>query len=301
VESKYYSIKAASRMTGLTPDALRAWERRYKAVVPEREAKGRRLYSHDDIVRLELLKKASDNGHPIRLLAPLSNEQLQELLDEGPKAGRPDRSTDQIIEDLLDAINRYDVTQFERTLGWIAATLPVKELITHVLHPLLVEVGERWHEGRLSVAQEHTISSTLRNFIGAIIRLYPHHSTKHAIVFTTVSGERHEFGILMLYLYTASEGIRGHYLGPDVPPKEIANAAKETSSSVVALSSIYFGDDPQHLDRYRDLHRELEGQAEIWIGGAGASNVIENLPDVPMTLVHDLNDFERRIKLLEAQ
>src|SRR4051812_38490232 len=65
--------------TGLTPDLLRAWERRYGAVAPSRGPGGQRLYSDDDIERLRLLHVASRAGRSIGQIATLSNEALAEL------------------------------------------------------------------------------------------------------------------------------------------------------------------------------------------------------------------------------
>ena len=54
-----HPIRAAARLTGLSIDTLRAWQKRYKAVEPIRK-KGIRLYSDADIARLSLLREATE-------------------------------------------------------------------------------------------------------------------------------------------------------------------------------------------------------------------------------------------------
>jgi len=79
-----YRIGAVSRLTGISTDTLRMWERRYGVVEPHRAEKGNRLYTRDDISRLALIKRLVDAGHAIGTIANLSQEQLQERL--GPYA-----------------------------------------------------------------------------------------------------------------------------------------------------------------------------------------------------------------------
>lgn len=80
--SNSYRIGKVSKMTGITPDTLRVWERRYSAVEPERTQAGGRLYTTDDIERLKLIKKLIDNGDSISNLATLSQQQLQARASE---------------------------------------------------------------------------------------------------------------------------------------------------------------------------------------------------------------------------
>src|SRR5579872_1003976 len=76
-----FQIAAVSRMTGLSTDIIRAWERRYALVTPERSAAGVRLYSADDVSRLELAHAAVSLGHPIRRVAALSDDGIRSLID----------------------------------------------------------------------------------------------------------------------------------------------------------------------------------------------------------------------------
>ena len=73
-----YPIRAVSRLTGIGIDTLRAWERRYGAVTPTRDDRGR-MYTEADVARLRLLNGAVEQGHSIGRLAGLSNDQLRDL------------------------------------------------------------------------------------------------------------------------------------------------------------------------------------------------------------------------------
>ena len=77
-----YRIGAVSRLTGIPPDTLRVWERRYDLVTPMRSEGGGRLYSQEDVTRLSVIKRLVDSGHAIGTIAELSMEQLRERLAE---------------------------------------------------------------------------------------------------------------------------------------------------------------------------------------------------------------------------
>lgn len=77
-----YKIGAVSKLTGISPDTLRIWERRYAAVTPLRSAGGGRLYTAEDIARLKLIRRLVDQGDSIGVVAALSHDELQARLDE---------------------------------------------------------------------------------------------------------------------------------------------------------------------------------------------------------------------------
>jgi DNA-binding transcriptional MerR regulator/methylmalonyl-CoA mutase cobalamin-binding subunit len=297
---KKYSVKAVSQMTGITPDTLRAWERRYQAVTPEREPGGRRSYNDDAVKRLQLLKKVVDLGHAIGMVANLPSAQLKELLDSNG-SGRPTgRPAETLLNQLMTAVQSYDMSEFDRIIGFTAATMSSREFALDVVRPLLCRIGDRWYEGNLSVAQEHAVSAALRHLLGSMLRMHPSRPDRPGILFATVSGERHEFGILLLCLLAAGEGFRCHYLGPDLPATEVAKAATELQATVVGLSLVYVQDPTDVVRQVALIANALPDTIELWIGGRGAEAVAPLLPQELSIHVADVADFERRLALLNA-
>ncbi len=82
-----YKIGKASKLTGISTDKLRTWERRYEAVSPIRSDAGGRLYGYDDILRLKLIKTLIDSGDSISNVATLSLEELQSRVAEETHVG----------------------------------------------------------------------------------------------------------------------------------------------------------------------------------------------------------------------
>lgn len=81
-EKQAYRIGAVSKLTGISPDTLRVWERRYQVVEPTRTEKGGRLYSREEVSRLVKIKALVDQGHAISTLVSLTDEQLHERLSD---------------------------------------------------------------------------------------------------------------------------------------------------------------------------------------------------------------------------
>lgn len=75
-----FRIGAVSRQTGVPTETLRAWERRYNVVEPQREGGHSRLYSQEDIDRLSLIKQLVDSGFAIGTIAHLSMAELQDKI-----------------------------------------------------------------------------------------------------------------------------------------------------------------------------------------------------------------------------
>ena len=293
-----YSIKAASQITGITPDTLRAWERRYGAITPERTETGRRYYSDAEIKRLQLLKMCSDRGHAISMLSALANEDLGDLIAKSSEPSVSEQAHGSLVSRLIENVIEDDLAAFEQGLGLAATSLSTRELINNVFFPLLQMIGERWYAGELSVAQEHAVSSNLRNLVGAMIRMFPHRVGGPSIVFTTLSGERHEFGILLLSLLAASEGFSTHYIGPDLPVDEIVRTARSTKSDVVALSIVNPVNSNGAAKRIRDLRQQLGTSTKLWVGGAGAEGIRGDLSGEGIGFMRSSLDFEHALATL---
>ena len=194
-----YPIRAVSKLTGIPIDTLRAWERRYAAVTPTRDGRGR-MYTEADVTRLRLLNGAVEHGHSIGGLAGLSNEHLRDLC-AAPAAVAPPTAVSTgwppiDTTAILTALRDYDALGLDQELSRLAVVLRPLDLLQDVLMPVLTQVGDEWHRGRARIAHEHLMSSTMRNLLGAFLRLYARRETSVRLLFATPAGERHEIAML---------------------------------------------------------------------------------------------------------
>lgn len=262
-----HPIAAVARMTGLSIDTLRAWERRYGLVRPARDEAGVRRYSERDVARLELARAATALGHPIRWVAKLSDDELRGVV-RGAPAPSSSETAEPTVRAVLEQLGRYDVAQAERTLNAAALLMPVEEFLVCVISPLMRTVGTLWEAGRLSVAQEHLVSHLVRNLLGRLASARAD-GERCALLLATPAGELHEFGIALAGCLAGMRGLRCTLLGPSVPAEDVVAAARVLQPRTVVLGTSA-SLDPEVLGRYlRALDAKLPARTALWVGGDG--------------------------------
>jgi DNA-binding transcriptional MerR regulator len=290
-----YSVTSTSRMTGLAPGTLRAWERRYAVVEPHRDEAGRRVYDAGMIERLTRLQRLTERGHPIRSLASLDDDALDELLNESSQIGYG--GVELLSEQMMEAVIGYRIGALDRLLSVAIATLPLAILVTRVIAPLLALVGTRWAEGKLDIAQERMLSSLLRARMIAILNPRPS-ETGPKLLFSTLPGEHHELGLLMAALLAYGAGAPLLYLGTDLPARDLATLAGELNVKAVALSCVDSGLADSALVDIAALMPLLGSAVEVWLGGAQADFLCRKLAHPRVRKVTDPALIERLVRRL---
>jgi MerR family transcriptional regulator, light-induced transcriptional regulator len=257
-------------MTGLGLDTLRAWERRYEAVVPGRTDRGR-LYTDADVARLRRLAELVRRGHAIGTVAGLPDADLDRRI--ASTGVQPEVGPGPAVADLapvIDALDRYDLDAIEAILNRHAVVLPARDLVFAVVVPLLQEIGRRWEAGTLRPSQEHLISAIIRSVLGGLLRVTSRPGAAPRIVLATLAGERHELGLLCAGLLAASAGHDVVYLGPDLPAVDIVHAATAAGAQVVMIAATTSAPVPR-----REVHKllTLPPEVELWVGGPQAGAV----------------------------
>jgi DNA-binding transcriptional MerR regulator/methylmalonyl-CoA mutase cobalamin-binding subunit len=292
-----YPIRAVSKLTGIGIDTLRAWERRYGAVTPIRDDRGR-MYTEADVARLRLLHGAVEQGHSIGRLAELNNDQLRDLCTPAAAGVLPDTApTGRAALDtsgLLSALREYDGVGVDHELSRLAAVLRPIDLLDDVLMPVLTKVGDDWHSRRTRIAHEHLMSSTMRNLLGAFLRLYMRRQASVRLLFATPSGERHEIATLGAAMLAASAGLGVSYLGADLPAREIVESVEPAGAQVLVLGLTTAGADKARERELKTIVRQLPKSVELWAGGRGAERYAELLRPRALIL-SDYNTYQQEL------
>ena len=291
-----YRIGAVTKLTGLSADVVRVWERRYGAVRPTRSDGGSRLYSDADISRLRRLRQAVEQGHAIGRVAALAEGDLEQLISrsagKSPEAANPHQGT---RERFLEAIARMDVVAADLELSRAATLFPPRALVKEIVAPLLHEIGERWAHRDFGVAHEHVATNLLRNLLSSLFRLYPPADSAETIILATPAGERHEFGLMLAALVAATRGWRVVYVGADLPAAEIAHAARLAKARVLALSVVDGAGAPIEQE-LAALARLIPPATRVWVGGAEAPKHRGLIDRADWVLVRDLDDLDDRLR-----
>lgn len=308
-ETPRHSIGVAARRTGLKPDLIRAWERRYEAVTPQRSDTRRRRYSDTQIRRLRLLRQAVEGSRNIGDIAHLPDSELEELIAGDAAAaiqptaatgsGSPADDEEAVIEAILgactDAVRRLDARALELELERASVALSRTHLLDRLLKPLMDRIGILWQGGSLRPVHEHLASSVVRSFVGGLRGAYESPAGAPRLVLTTPTGQRHELGALMAASAAAAEGWDVLYLGPDLPAEEMAAGVAESGARVMGVSITYPPDDPGLGAELERLRRLLPDGVHLVVGGRCAGFYREAVENADGQLIDDLGAFRLRL------
>ena len=247
-----YSIQLASKISGVGVHTIRAWEKRYQAVTPERNSSGRREYSDKDIERLSLLSELCTLGHSIGKIAGLPTPELKVLLDKlGKQAENVEARQNDLaqaktpvnvkesLNSLLMALQGYKLDIISHEINKLKLTLNPRQLALDIISPLLQEVGNSVMKGDFSISQEHALSAILKFHIGhTLFRTTAIKSTKpYRALICTPEGDYHEFGILHAALLCTHYNIPYFYLGPNLPVDSLLDAYVSLEANLVIVGS----------------------------------------------------------------
>ncbi|MBL0312382.1 MAG: cobalamin B12-binding domain-containing protein [Holophagaceae bacterium] len=265
-DTKWLSIGDICSETGLSPDVVRVWERRYGFPMPVRLPSGHRRYQSSDLNRLRLIAEAVADGHRPALAVKADEASLRKLLVRGQSS-----LWVSIIDPLIKAVVEMDSGQIRALLQDSFSRQPLKDFLGNVVDPLLAWVGFAWAEGSLGIHQEHLLTEILEDFLRQMRVAFPAQPSKGSILLTTLPGERHRLGMLMAALLYASKGVKVELLGIDLPVASIASAARTLQVDRVAVSlSIQSSGQPTRR-LLMDLLERLPPNCRLLIGGQGAA------------------------------
>ena len=302
-----YPIRAVAKLTGVPLDTIRAWERRYGAVTPQRDARGR-IYSEKEVQRLVLLRDAVARGHAIGQVAEVADEDLrkllrqtEDLLDPGVGKRHKVKAADSILGPLLKAIDTFDYVGAERELNRLAAaTADPRNIVHDIALPLMRITGERWHEGRFSIAQEHMVTALSSGLLSSLLRIYGNPNPRAKVLLATPEGEHHGFGVLAAAMLTAVNGLGAIHLGTNLPAREIVQAARRTEAKVI-LIGICGARSESVLGPLREIRKGAAARTELWVGGATDDDLVGALRNAGWIPLKDFPAMERELQRLVAQ
>ncbi len=275
-----YTIKQAALRSGVSVPLLRAWERRYGIVVPDRTASGYRLYDDAALARLKTMRRLVNEGWtPSSAAAAVLEDRAPA---ESPVAtvdeGRPARATD-LVERFLEAAARLEAMEVERVLDVMLADGTFEAVADRQLLPALVALGDAWASGRLDVAAEHAAShAVLRRLSAAFQAAGGARPADGSVLVGLPPGARHELGALAFAVAARRAGIPVLYLGPDLPVADWVATAHRTQARAAVIGAIGADDARAAADVALALHADDPALA-IVLGGGAAGVAAEELVD----------------------
>jgi MerR family transcriptional regulator, light-induced transcriptional regulator len=312
-----YNIKAVSRLVGLLPVTLRAWERRYGLPSPGRGEQGYRLYSEHDVRTLRWLKAQNESGLSIGRAVEYLNELRTSGYDPTAEtAYQPNRSLERshpnpsfnspslsnLYEEFLEALVHFEEGQALEVMRRAFAIYAVDQVLTQVVEPTLVSLGEAWHRGELPIAVEHYATQFCMQHLMSMLAAAAPPSREGTIVAACAPGELHQIGLLMLVVMLRWRGWDVKYLGPDLSLDRLEEALQPIRPQIIMFSANRIETAQRLMDLPDIISRFPSPQPMILLGGQAfqAARLPESLPAIyisgsPVTTVEQIEQLMARL------
>jgi MerR family transcriptional regulator, light-induced transcriptional regulator len=281
-------IGELGRRVGVSEHALRAWERRYGLLRPERSPGGYRLYSDADERRVRRMQA--------HLAAGLSAAEAARaaLSDErpGPPPPAGTRSAGSGLagpaQDLAQSLDRLDEPGAQAALDRLLAGFTTETVLRDTLVPYLHDLGDRWESGQVSIAGEHFASNLLRGRLASLAQGWGYGHGPRAVL-ACPPGEQHDLGLLMFGIVLHRCGWRVEYLGASTPIAELARTAQESGVDVVVLAAAA----KHHFDGLTDDLARLARQVPLALAGAGATRALADATGARLLTADPVTEAQR--------
>src|SRR3954453_11079835 len=284
-------IGELSRRVGVSPDVLRAWERRYALLRPQRSRSGQRLYTAADETRVRRMLGHMDRGYSPAGAARLAAQAPPPPVPPGAAARTPATvpaptgaaDLAGLADELRAALHRLDEAAAEATLDRLLAAFALDTVLRDAVLPFLRDLGDRWARGTVTVGQEHFATAVIAGRLHALARGWDAGVGPRAVL-ACPSDERHELGLLCFALALRGRGWRVCYLGADTPAEAIASVAGELDPDLVVLGAVR----AEPLVGVADQLTGLAASRTVCVDGRGASAALaarlgaERLPEDPI-------------------
>lgn len=269
-----FTIKVVSERTGVRPVTLRAWERRYDLLDPDRLDNNYRLYSERDIQILRWITHRLGDGltisNAVREYRGLRAngiwpESLPSVLAPQP-AEKPQFPPQTYADQLFKAFAAHNEAKAKQIVDDIQSVYGLDTLFFEIFYPCLYEIGEAWYRGEIRIATEHFASAFIRGLLLNLLQAFPVYSTAPSLLIGCAPEEFHEIAPLMLSVLLRREGYQVEFLGPDLPVDDLVAYAGDVAPDMVILSA-GFERTARPLYKVQAMLDELSSKPKLGFGG----------------------------------
>lgn len=293
-----HRIHRVAKLTGLSKDVIRVWEKRYGLVKPSRSANRYREYSNEEVALLRFVKAQMEQGATIGSLAAEGRESLiARMQATTPLSAEEQKPHDRLLDDLIGLLDPLDKAGFERKLNGAVAVIPFDEAVQRILFPLQRRIGDLWHEGRLNVAVEHYVTKLVQQKLFSVMNQLPVNEFGPRILIACPEGESHEIGAQAVAYIAATRGCQVYYLGPDLPSSDLVDFCEQINPDLVLLSLTEAKPEAATLQQLKQLE-PLATRWSVAMGGQGARAIGDLLRETKVELLDDLTALHSRLMIL---
>lgn len=294
-----HRIHRVAKLTGLSRDVIRVWERRFGLIKPTRGTNRYRNYSDDDVALLRYLKDYLDAGASIGDLAKIGRDELVNRMRAAmPRAAIIDNTFDRLLRELLSALNPLDRTIFEKRLNGAVAVVPFEEALHGILLPLQEQVGQLWHSGRINIATEHYVTNQIRQKMYAAMNQLPVAEFGAKVVIACPPGEEHDVAALAVAYRCRARGCRVYYLGANVPIPSLGKLCREVEPDLTVLSFPSTLPENTVIEVIEALAHDVRTASTVIAGGNGAIAMHDRFTQSHIEVLKNFGELDEKLDQL---
>lgn len=239
-----YTIKKVSDLTGILPVTLRAWERRYGVLSPERKENRYRLYSDRDVAILKWLNSriatgisisnAAENLRKIRI-----HNEWPDIIPVGvtrEKVANP-IPPERYAKELFRLLTHHNEAEATILMQEALSRFDLKTVLMEIITPCLNSIGDAWSRGNLKISTEHFASAFILGRLNDLFQSYPIVTKGKKILIGGAPTEEHELGALMMAILLRSRGYRVEFLGPNLHLDDLVDYSISEKPAAVILTA----------------------------------------------------------------
>lgn len=308
-----YPIAVVARRAGLSPEVLRAWERRYTGIAPERDSSGRRVYSPELLTRITQISRLLDQGYRISDVVSLPASDLAELLRD--QAPRPGKKTDdsfftthrtwqedtEAVQDAVKAVKTCDIAALQSASEQALLRLGHLDLTDGYVFPVMKLLKQHRREGTCEEYHLSFARSALRAFISGFLvtnaRTVDEETPRRALI-ASPPGYPSDLGAIGSAVHVHAAGWQPIVLGAEIDPVDLVKAQEQSGATAVLITAVSDGYNLRmagNIIRYRQL---LKPAIPVYFGGRLPHRMVEYLVSeglLPLASMSHLRDSFQKL------
>jgi len=289
MKAEGYSIKDLEVLSGVKAHTIRIWEKRYGLLIPNRTDTNIRFYNDIDLRRILNVSLLVNNGFKISKVAKFDEQKIKEsVIGINEKNTAESDNVDRLILYMLN----FDNIGFYNFTSEIIERRGFEDAVLKVFFALFERIGTYWQVGSIFPAQEHYVTSILRQkLIAEIDKLGVENRNGSTILFFLPEGEMHEMSLLFYSYLARKNGYNVIYLGQFVPFDDLAKV--QTHVKIDYVFTAFINAFPkEELEDYLVKLKDTFQHQKVFITGW---QVQQNNPVLPRSvkIIQDHKDFKK--------
>jgi MerR family transcriptional regulator, light-induced transcriptional regulator len=285
-----YSIRDLEQLSGIKAHTLRIWEKRYNLLSPDRSDTNIRNYNPNQLTLLLNIALLRNHGFKISEISKLTTTQIEQKVIHisDQVLSYPDQ-----IQSLTVSMLELDENRFEIILNESIEKFGFENVMLHIIYPFLSKIGILWITGSVGPAQEHFMSSLIRQkLIVAIDKLPRTLAENHkTIILYLPDGEYHEIGLLFANFIFKSKGHKTYYLGQSLPQDDLIYA-NEIFKADFVFSCITSSPNTDKVQGYIDFIAGKIKPTSLFITGYQVMNNKLKLPK-NVSIISNIEELQK--------